>query len=147
MAKKSKKWNERLFELLIIFGMSCAAYFILKNSELGSVNFFVYLAFGFAYLYHNVENLKFDWLSFCLFWVESYRRILLKSLSKMEMSMANNREPINEVANQKTFFRRNESRHKIGWSTSFDRWFIKTRMVFNKQVKIDVLAVKQTCPR
>ena len=30
------------------------------------------------------------------------------------MSMANNREPINEVANQKTFFRRNESRHKIG---------------------------------
>ena len=65
----------------------------------------------------------------------------------MEMSMANNREPINEVANQKTFFRRNESRHKIGWSTSFDRWFIKTRMVFNKQVKIDVLAVKQTCPR
>ena len=95
----------------------------------------------------NFENLKFDWLSFCLFWVESYRRILLKSLSKREMSMANNREPINEVANQKTFFRRNESRHKIGWSTSFDRWFIKTRMVFNKPVKIDVLAVKQTCPR
>jgi uncharacterized protein YqgV (UPF0045/DUF77 family) len=60
MAKKSKKWNEKLFELLIIFGMSCVAYFILKNSELGSVTFFAFLAFGFAYLYHNVENLKYD---------------------------------------------------------------------------------------
>jgi hypothetical protein len=60
MAKKSKKWNEKLFELLIILGMSCVAYFILKNSELGSVTFFVFLAFGFAYLYHNVENLKND---------------------------------------------------------------------------------------
>lgn len=60
MAKKSKKLNEKLFELLIIFGMSCVAYFILKNSELGSVTFFAFLAFGFAYLYNNVENLKND---------------------------------------------------------------------------------------
>ena len=60
MAKKSKKWNEKLFELLIIFGLAGVAYYILKNSELGSVTFFVFLAFGFAYLYHNVENLKYD---------------------------------------------------------------------------------------
>ena len=60
MAKKSKKWNEKLFEILIIFGLAGVAYYILKSSEFGSITFFAFLAFGFAYLYSNVENLKYD---------------------------------------------------------------------------------------
>ncbi len=55
-----KKWYEKLFELAILFGLVGVAYFILKNSELGSISFYIFLAFGFAYLYNNVENLKYD---------------------------------------------------------------------------------------
>jgi len=60
MPIQTKKWYEKLFELLIFFGLVGVAYGILKNSELGSVTFYVFLAFGFAYLYNKGENSKHD---------------------------------------------------------------------------------------
>jgi len=60
MPIQAKKWYEKLFELLILFGLAGVAYYILKKLELGSISFYIFLAFGFAYLYINVENLKID---------------------------------------------------------------------------------------